>query len=153
VVYLDPSLTIAIDRTGMTPSTDLVLSGDDDSNVWGVLPGWQIPGKQPEIQLASSPRTHGGVVKQWKWLDGIMSGHLAATPDTPAELQEAIDELEAALGRSAYDITVTKNGIGRLWRCQPGTVNPSTIDYEQLAHNQHPYSISIPCYPIATAVV
>jgi hypothetical protein len=153
VVYLDPSLTVSIDRTGMDPDTPLVLSGEDDANVWGILPGWQIPGKEPVEVLADSSRTHGSVLKHWKWQDGVMSGEVAASTDTPEDLQAAIDELEAAIGRSAYEVTVTKNGIVRLWRCRVGTLMPSVIDYEQLAHNQHPYNLSMRCYPISTAVV
>jgi hypothetical protein len=68
-------------------------------------------------------------------------------------LQDAIDELEAAIGRSSYQVTSIKNGVSRLWRCRVGTLMPSVIDREQLAHNQHPYNLSIRCYPISTPVV
>ena len=48
------TLSISIDRTslGLGP---LVFSGNDDANVWGILPGYQQPGLEPETRVATSP--------------------------------------------------------------------------------------------------
>ena len=142
--------TLSIDRTSLS-LTPLVLSGVDDASVWGVLAGWQMPGKDAVVIRASSPLTHGSTPTHWKWQDAVMSGEVAAQAASTGALAAAIADLEAAIGRLEYDVEVTRNGVPwGTWRCGPGSLTPSPLDYVNLRDDQQAFSLTIPCFPVAS---
>lgn len=150
MVSVDPTLTISIDRTslGLGP---LVFSGRTDLNVWGILPGYQQPGLDPEERIVSSPLTHGEVSTGFKWRGALHQFDAFPNVATPAALTAAKAEARAALGRQAYSVTVVENGESTTWACRVGRFLPSPIDYPELKYLQPAFSITIPCHPLPGA--
>jgi hypothetical protein len=142
----EPTFTASIDRSSL--SLDPLVLNAGFEGVWGVLPGWQMPGRQARVTYASSPYLHGDVATHWTWQHGMMSGDVTPQVDTPADMHAAVDALVAAIGRLSYEVTTTWNGVPTVWRCDPGSLTPSAVDYVELRDNQPVYSLSIPCYPL-----
>ena len=142
------TLSISIDRTslGLGP---LVFSGNDDANVWGILPGYQQPGLEPETRVATSPFTHGEVATRFKWRQAMHQFDAFPSVASAAAMTTAENEVRAALGRLSYTVTVNNNGQVTTWDAQPGSFVPSPIDWPELDGLYPAYSITIPCYPIA----
>ena len=146
------TFSLSIDRTSLSLEP-LVLSGVDDANVWGVLPGWQMPSKLAMLAEATSPNTHGSVPTHWKWQQTLMAGDAAPRVDSTAELAAAIADLETALSRLSYEVSVLRGGVSfGTWVCSTGSLIPSPLDYVELSNDQQPYSITIPCHPVPLAV-
>ena len=150
MVSVDPTLTISIDRTslGLGP---LVFSGRTDLNVWGILPGYQQPGLDPETRVASSRFTHGEVATGFKWRQAMHQFDAFPNVTTAAALTTAKNEVRAALGRLSYTVTVNENGQSTTWAAQPGTSVPSPIDWPELDGLYPAFSITIPCHPLPGA--
>jgi hypothetical protein len=142
-----PTLTISLDRTSLSLSP-LVLSGVTDTNVWGILPGFQLPGQVPRVTYAESPFVHGAVAVGSTYQQAVLGFSVFPRVADAAALSTAVAGLRAALGQFAYTATVAWNGDTSTWECDPGSLTPQPVDLPELRANAPVYEVSIPCYPI-----
>lgn len=143
------TLTFSIARTSLSLSP-LVLSANDDSNTWGILPGYTPPGRIARVRYASSNFTHGDVAVGSTWQQAVHSFDVSPTVASAAGLAAAVAELQAALGQFTYLTTVTRNGVAEVWTCDTGSLSPAPLDVNEVDHHQPVYSVTIPCYPVAS---
>ena len=143
------TFSLSIDRTSLS-LPPLVLHGDRQAG-WCLMPGWQMPGQQARIAYAASPYLHGDVATDWTWQQGVMSGDVLPVAEDRADLDAIVSELRTALGRLSYDVTVEWNGVSETWRCDPGSMSPSSLTWISIGRNEPVYSLSIPCYPLGVS--
>lgn len=147
------TLTVSIDRTGMAGApTPLVLLGHVGSanTVLGVT-GYREPARQTRVRYAPpSDFTHGDVALGWNWQQSILSLTVRGLGATEAEVKAAIAELEAAVARMPYEVTVTVGDAPALvWTCDPGQVIPvRERTYTDLRLATASWSVEIPCHPV-----
>lgn len=142
-----PNFDITIDRTGMDPSTGLVLSGVRQAG-WCLMPGWQLPAQIAQTRYVTSDVLHGDTPVSSTWLHTAMSGDVLLEAEDAGERAAAIAELQEALGRVTFAATVNWNGDESVWRCDRGSMTPSAMDYLSVAREQPVYTLTIPCYPL-----
>lgn len=154
----DPSLTIAIDRTGMAgaPAPLVLVSKASDvasNSVLGVS-GYREPAKQMRRRTAPpSDFLHGDVVLGMVYQQATLPFQVTAKPgSTETQVKAALAELEAAIARLQFEVTVTVGDApAQTWTCDAGEAMPtSDRSYADLRSVRPSWSVSIPCYPIPT---
>lgn len=147
------SLTISIDRSNMAGSLDpLVLLGHVGSanTVLGVI-GYREPARQTRVRYAPpSDFTHGDVALGWNWQQSVLPFTVRGFGATETQVKAAIAELEAAVARMSYEVTVTVSDAPALvWTCDPGQVIPvRDRSYTDLRLAVPAWSVEIPCHPV-----
>lgn len=153
-----PSLTITIDRTGMAGSPDpLVLVGDRSdvasNSVLGVS-GYREPARQMRRRTAPpSDFSHGDVTLGWSWQQSILPFDVTAMPgSSETQVKAAIAELEAAIARLQFEVTVVVGDApGLVYVCDAGEAIPTgDRSYADLRAVRPSWSVSIPCHPVPT---
>lgn len=149
------SLTITIDRTGMAgaPAPLVLLGQAGASNTVLAVSGYREPARQMRRRTAPpSDFVHGEVTLGWSYQQSILSFDVAAFGATEAQAKAAIAELEAALGRLQFEVTVEVGDAPALtWTCDAGEAIPiGDRTYANLRAAEPSWSVAIPCYPIPT---
>jgi hypothetical protein len=67
---------------------------------------------------------------------------------TTADLDAACVALEDALSQFAYDVTVTEDGVVKVWSAGPADMASGLVDSGEVASHIRTYTITIPVYPI-----
>lgn len=153
------SLTISIDRTGMVGSpAPLVLvsdRADPASNIALGCSGFREPAKRMRRRIAPpSDFLHGDVVLGFAYDQADLSFEVMAFNATETEAKAALAELEAAIARLQFELTVTVGDSPSLvYVCDAGEAIPvRDRSYVDLKYVHPKWSVSIPCYPIPTEV-
>lgn len=150
------SLTITIDRTGMVGDPDpLVLVSDRTdaaSNIALGCSGFQEPARRMRRRIAPpSDFTHGNVTLGWSWDQALLSFDVMPFDATEAQAKAALAELEAAIARLQFNVTVeVGDAPGLVYLCDAGEAVPvSGRSLVDLRYVRPKWSVEIPCYPIA----
>lgn len=147
------TLTISIDRTGMAGDPDpLVLLAQVGSanTVLGVT-GYREPARQARVRYAPpSDFVHGEVALGWTWQQSILAFQVRPFGATETEGRAAWAELEAAITRLGFEVTVTVGDApAETWVCDPGSVTPvSDRTYSDLRYANASWAVEIPCHPV-----
>lgn len=155
-----PSLTVTIDRTGMVgapaPLVLVASRSDVTSNTVLGVSGYREPARQMRRRTApSSDFSHGDVTLGWSWQQSILAFDVTAKPgSTETQVKAAISELEAALARLQFEVTVEVGDAPALtWTCDAGEAIPTgDRSYADLRAVRPSWSVSIPCHTVPTEV-
>lgn len=145
-------LTISIDRTSLALDP-LVLVGDKGSttNTKLAISAYQEPSRQARVRRAPpSDHVHGDLALGWNWQQSALSFVVVALEATEAEGKAAVLELEEAVARLSYSVTVTVGTAPPYtWTCDPGSVtatrNRTRFDVRS---GQSEWSVELPCHPV-----
>ena len=155
----DPTLTISIDRTGMggSPAPLVLVSDRSDpaSNTVFGCSGFREPAKQMRRRVAPpSAFLHGDVVLGFAYDQANLAFEVMPIGATEAQAKAALAELELAIARLQFEVTVTVgDASGLVYLCDAGEAFPvADRSYVDLKYVQPKWSVSIPCYPIPTEV-
>lgn len=150
-------LTISIDRTGMVGApAPLVLvsnSADPASNTVLGCSGFREPARRMRRRVAPpSDFTHGDVVLGFAYDQALLVFDVMPFGASEADAKAALAELEAAIARLQFEVTVTVGDApGAVYLCDAGEAVPTNDrTYVDLKFVQPKWSIEIPCYPIPT---
>ena len=147
-----PTFDISIDRTGMTPSTPLVMSGNNDASTALKVVSYREPAMQARIRYApTSDYEHGDIPLAWSWQQTLLSFEVTTRgATTEAAARAAVAELVAAVARLSYSVTVTVDGAApETWACNPGTVAPrDDRNRVDVTHHSSVWVVTIPCHPV-----
>lgn len=146
------SLTVTIDRTGLSLSP-LVLSGTDDSTDLGVV-NFTRPGEQMRLsQMPDSMATHGTEFTGASLQQGILSfDYVIDRADDEADVQTFRRAVSAAVQQFSFAVTTQEgNAAAEVWSANAGSVAPLSRVYTDLANNNPVLNVSIPVYPIPGA--
>lgn len=147
------TLAISIDRTGMVGDPEpLVLLGHKGSSdtVLGIT-GYRDPAKQVRVAYAPPSRfAHGEVPLGWSWQQSQLLFDVVPFGATETTGKAAIAELEAAITRLSFEVTVTVNGApAETWTCTAGEVVPvRERSFVDLRYSNPAWSVSLPCHPV-----
>lgn len=147
------TLTVSIDRTGMagSPAPLILLGHVGSANTVLGATAYREPARQKRVRYAPpSDFAHGDVALGWNWQQSILSFTVRAFNANETQLKAAIDELEAAVSRMRYEVTVTVGDAPALvWTCDPGQVIPvRDRTYTDLRLATAPWSVELPCHPV-----
>lgn len=156
----EPSLTITIDRTGMagapTPLVIVSKASDVASNTVLGCSGYREPSRQMRRRMAPpSDFSHGELTLGWSYQQAALVFDVTAKPGaTESQLKAAISELEAAIARLQFTVTVEVGAAPALaWTCDAGEAIPSgPRTYADLSAVRATWSVAIPCHPVSTEV-
>lgn len=145
--------TVSIDRSSLSLSA-LTISSNSTGTYTLTENGLGRPAITARTHYASeSPYFHG-------------STHVAVTKDQSAlplevlvqaasstALDTAINALDAALWQFTYDVTVTVDGVAKVWSCSPASwsIAESLVSHGRAVQYVELLTITIPCYPIPGA--
>lgn len=151
------ALTISIDRTGMVGApAPLVLvsnSSDPASNTVLGCAGFREPARRMRRRVAPpSDFSHGDVTLGFSYDQALLVFDVMPFGATEAQAKAALDELEAAIARLQFEVTVTVGDAPALvYVCDAGeAVSTTDRSYMDLRYVQPKWSVEIPCYPIPT---
>jgi hypothetical protein len=148
---VDPTLTISIDRSGMTGSLGpLEFSGKLDGTSLGIV-NYQAPARQSRTAYApDSINIHGSEAIGAAWQQAILSFEwVCDTASSETDVQAAYDEVVAALEQFSYPVTTQVSGApAQSWAADMGSCAPSGRTYADLANTNPVYAVTIPVYPI-----
>lgn len=147
------TLTISIDRTGMVGDPDplVLLAQDGASDTVLFVTGYAEPAKQVRNRFAPpSDFSHGEVPLGWSWQQSLLLFEVTPFEATETEGKVAIVELEAAISRLSFVVTVTVGDADPYaWTCTAGSITPTTArSYMDLTHSNPSWAVSIPCHPV-----
>lgn len=95
-----------------------------------------------------SANVHGteyiGAAKEQSSLPLEVKVYAAST----AALDAACNELEDALSQFAYPVTVTEDGVTKVWSAGPADMSSGLVDSGDVPAHIRTYALSIPVYPI-----
>jgi hypothetical protein len=96
-----------------------------------------------------SGRTLLGAVKE----QSSLPLEVLVQASTSAALDTAVQELADAVWQFSYDVTVTIDGLAKVWTCTPAAVAPSSGNEVAVKWLQHidVLQLTIPVYPIPGA--
>lgn len=144
--------SVSIDRSSLSLSA-LTISSTGSGTYTLTETGLGRPAITARTTSVSSPWFHG-------------STHVAVTKDQTAlplevlvqaasstALDTAIDALDAALWQFDYDVTVTVDGVAKVWSCSPASwsIAESLTSHGRAVQYVELLTITIPCYPIPGA--
>lgn len=149
------TLTITVDRTGMAGAPDpLVLLGHDgSSNTVLSVTNFQEPAKAPRVRYAPpSDFSHGDVPLGWSWQQSLLSFDVAPFDADEGAGRAAIEELEGALSRLSFEVTVEVNDApARTYVCTVGAVMPNgPRTFVDMRDSDPVWTVTIPCHPVPT---
>jgi hypothetical protein len=152
-----PSLTISIDRTGMVgaPAPLVLVSNTADvaSNTVLGCSGFREPAKRMRRRVAPpSDFLHGDVVLGFAYDQSLLVFDVLPFNATEAQAKTALVELEAAIARLQFEVTVTVGDADPLvYLCDAGEAVPvGDRSWVDLQYVRPKWSVEIPCYPIPT---
>lgn len=151
-----PTLIISIDRSDMVGApAPLVLSGtsgDPLSNTALGASGYREPARQARVRYApASDFAHGEVALGWNWQQSLLQFTAMAPAGTSESVAKAaIAELEEAITRLSYSVTVTVDDApAYTWACVPGSVTPTADrSYVDLKYGNATWAVDLPCNPV-----
>lgn len=147
------TLTISIDRTGMVGDPDplvLIAHDDEGETVLGVT-GYSEPARQVRNRYAPpSDFAHGQVPLGFTYQQSLLTFEVVPFDATETQGKAAVLELEAAVARLSYEVTVTVNGAPTYtWTCTAGSVLPvGARSYVDLKYANPSWAVSLPCHPV-----
>lgn len=148
----DPTLTISVSRSVAAGGpTSLVFSGTIDANALGIV-GYQPPSRLwRRTYMPDSADTHGSEPIGAAYQQAILGWDWVRDGDaTETQVQASRDEVAAALAQFSYTVTTQVSGApAEVWSAEPGDQVPSARSYEDLAHRNPVFAVTIPVYPIA----
>jgi len=145
----DPTLTISIDRTGLSLGA-LAFSGALDGTTLGIV-GYQPPALQSRVTYApDSINIHGSEAIAASWQQAILGFDWVRDGDsTETEVQASYAEVAAAIAQFSYVVTTQVSGApAQLWRADPGSIVPAARTYSDLTYRNPVYAVTLPVYPI-----
>lgn len=148
----DPTLTISIDRAGLSLAP-LVFSGALDGTTLGIV-GYQPPALQSRITYApDSMDVHGSEAIAAAWQQAVLGFDWVRDDDaTETQVQASYGEVAAAVGQFSYLVTTQVSGApAQVWRADMGSVSPSARTYMDLVNHNPVFAVTIPVYPIPGA--
>ena len=145
----EPILTVTIDCSSLELDP-IVINGDFTGGGWEMMPGYQMPGLQPQAKTVGATWLHGEPATSAKWINGIVSFDAVYIAEDAPEISAALAVMRRALIRTRFPVTTDRNGDVQTWKGQAGSITPSPLEYEQLRDDEQAYAISIPVHPIPT---
>lgn len=149
------SLTITIDRTSLSLA-DLVLSGTDDVNDYGIT-SYSPPALQARLrQLPDSDFIHGSEFTGGVWQQAILGfSWVPDHADDETDVQTAYAVVAAAIGQFEFEVTTQVGGApAQVWQANKGSIQLAggSRTYADVEHSNPVYSVTIPVYPIPGAL-
>lgn len=146
---VDPSLTIAIDRTSLSLSP-LVLDASATSGLG--ITDYQEPAMLPRINYApSSEFVHGDLALGWTWQQTVIPFAFITLVDTEAESRELVAEVLTAITQfPAYQVTKSiADAADETWWCDPGSLAPNgSRTRVNIQYAIPEWSVTIPAFPV-----
>jgi hypothetical protein len=148
----DPTLTISIDRTGMTGSpAPLVLHGNRGTGSLGIT-DYTEPAMQPRGRDApTADDLDGETTTAWSWQETMLVFEVVTDVSaSEADSRSLIAELRAAITRLNVPVTVTVGDApAETWRGKLGTLTPTgPRNRWDLAKHNPTWTVTIRCHPI-----
>ena len=145
------TLTVTIDRTSLSKSP-LVLSAGHDTTIG--LSAYQPPSKVARITyMPDNSSIHGSEAIASSWQQAILGFNaLIDQAASEADIASAVSDLTAAVEQFSYTITTqVGNAPAEKWSADMGSITLADSGgrvFEDLAHLNPVYSVTIPVYPI-----
>lgn len=143
--------SVTIDRSSLSLS-DLVIEESSDAT-YVLLLGSRL--RRPGVTWRKTPAPDSADVHGTEYVAAVKEEtniplRVLVQADTAAALDDAIDELDAALGQFAYPVTVDLVGGARVWDASPApwSPEPDLAEYQASAQFFDVLTITIPVYPI-----
>jgi len=143
--------TVSIDRTGLSLSALVIETSGAGTYVMD-QGGLGRVGTTPRDTLATdSPFIHGHTRVASVLEETTLPLVVRVQSTTSALLNTAVTALETALHQFVYTVTVTVDGIARVWTAYPATIGAvdGLVAYERVTDFYEVLSISIPVYPVS----
>lgn len=143
---------VAIDRSSLSLS-DLTIAVSGNGTYVIDQGGLGRPGKTSRETLATaSPFVHGQTVTAVVLEDSSLPLVVRVNAATSSALDTAVTALETALRQFTYTVTVTVDGVAKVWTGRPAAIG--TVDglqtYARVAEFYEILTVTIPVYPVAS---
>jgi hypothetical protein len=109
-------------------------------------------GRLPRETLATpSPFVHGQFRTAVVWEESSLPLTVRVQASSSAALDTAVVALEDALSQFIYPVTVTVDGVAKVWTAYPATWNSTDglMAVERVQSFHEDLSITIPVYPVS----
>lgn len=145
--------TVSIDRSDLSLAA-LVISGDGSGTYSLTDRGLGRPAITPRItNMPDSRDVEGSEILSAVKEQTALPLEVLVQATSTAALDAAIDALDAALWQLQYDVTVTIDGVAKVWHCTPAAwaVSSGVVEYARAAQFVEVLTITIPCKPTPEA--
>lgn len=143
--------TVVIDRSGLSLS-NLVIDTEGFGTYAVDKAGLGRVGRTPRETFATdSPFVSGRLRTAVVWDESSLPLVVRVQAGSAADLNTAIGALEDALSQFVYPVTVTVNGITKVYTAYPATWNSvdGLLAFERVTSFHEDLSITIPVYPVS----
>jgi hypothetical protein len=143
------TVTVAIDRASLSLSA-LTIANDGATYQIG-MDGLSRPGRTWRITSApDSADVHGSVPIAAALEQTSIPLEVIVKSTSSSALNTAVDALFAALSQFIYPVTVTVDGVAKVWSASPATVTPkAATGPAQVAQFFEVFTVTIPIYPVS----
>lgn len=144
--------SVSIDRTGLSLSA-LVIDTEGFGTYYVDKAGFGRVGRLPRETLATaSPFVHGQFRTSVVWEEATLPLTVRVQADSSSALNTAVVALETALSQFTYSVTVTVDGVAKVWTAYPATWNSTDglLAVERVRAFHEDLSITIPVYPVSS---
>lgn len=143
------TLSVVVDRESLSLA-DLTLPGDAGA------PGLFVetvgrPGKTWRRTYASPGRLHGSVQTDATLEHSSIPLAIVARAASAAALDVLRDEAEEAFGQFVFNLTITEDGVTRVYECDCADVKWNDYHHGRAAALVSQASLTIPVYPLAVS--
>lgn len=140
-------VSVSVDRTSL--SLPALVFDDDGPTFRLTEQGLGRPGiTWRRTSAPDSINVHGteyvGAAKEQSSLPLEVGVYAAST----AALDAACAELEDSLSQFSYVVTVTEDGVSKVWSAGPADMSSGIVDSGDVPAHIRTYAVSIPVYPI-----
>jgi hypothetical protein len=142
--------TVSIDRSSLSLSP-LVIDTDGFSTYYVDAKGLGRVGKTPRETFATdSPYINGRTRTAVVLEESALPLGVRVQASSSSALNTAVTALEDALWQFVYTVTVTVDGVVKVWTAYPATIQSADglLAFERVTSFHEDLSISIPVYPV-----
>jgi hypothetical protein len=143
--------SVSIDRSSLGLSA-LVIDTEGFGTYYVDKVGLGRVGRLPRETLATpSPFVHGQFRTAVVWEESSLPLTVRVQASSSAALDTAVIALEDALSQFIYPVTVTVDGVAKVWTAYPATWNSTDglMAVERVQSFHEDLSITIPVYPVS----
>lgn len=144
--------SVSIDRTSLSLPALVIVSADTNPTATYVLTASGL-GRPAitwrETKMPDSPNIAGSELLNAVKEQASLPLEVLVQSDTAANLDAAVQALADAVWQFSYDVTVTIDGVVKVWSCTPAGFAPSSGNEEAAKWLQRVdvLAITIPVYP------
>lgn len=144
--------SVSIDRTSLSLSA-LVIDTEGFNTYYVDQAGLGRVGRTPRETFATaSPWVNGQLRTAVVWDESSLTLTVRTQADSSSALDTAVSALEDALSQFTYTVTVTVDGVVKVWNAYPATWNSTDglLAVERVRAFHEDLSISIPVDPVSS---